>query len=222
MKKRNKSNIEIVKDYLAGERPFVQVGYTAKAKKRKVGDRWKDGKGVTWEQRDGYKIRVNEQANLIREAAKQKCECGQEIQYGGRLDELFYRKTGKCFDCVIKEETEYRVLGVFGQFERYKMISNYLGFLLDMKEKIVDSIRYFEKDEGKSLDIICNSEGFIEKFKGLNTTELLAAAKKDLAEITKTIDTVAKDKELAKDIFNKALVKARAELAKQYAKHPSS
>jgi hypothetical protein len=218
MRKRNKSNIEIVKDYIAGDRPFVQVGYSKAAKKRKEGERWKDNRGITWEQRDGYKIRVNEQANIIREATRQKCACGQEIQYGGRLDELFYRKTGKCFDCVIKEETEYRVLGVFGQFERYKMISNYMGFLLDMKEKILDSIKYFEKDEGKSLDVICNSEGFIEKFKGLNTGELLENAKKDLAEITKTIDVVSKDKELAQNIFVKALGKARTELAKQYAK----
>lgn len=217
MRKRNKSNIEIVKDYLAGDRPFIQVGYSGKAKIRKNGDRWKDGKGITWEQRDGYKIRVNEQANIIREASKQKCDCGQEIQYGGRLDELFYRKTGKCFDCVIKEETEYRVLGVFGQFERYKMISNYLGFLMDMREKILDSIRYFEKDEGKSLDIICNSEGFIEKFRGLNTKELLENAKKDLDGISKTIDVVSKDKELAQNIFIKALGKARTELTKQYA-----
>jgi hypothetical protein len=208
-KYRGKTNIQLVSDYLSGTRPFIQVGYSAATKKRKVGERWKDNNGVTWEQREGYKTRINEQASIIREASKQICSCGQEIQFAGRLDELFYRKTGKCFDCVIKEETEYRILGVFSLYERYKLISNYYGFIIDMKSKIEESIRYFEKDEGKSLDILCNSEGFIEKFSGLNTTELMKSAKKDLKEVDKTIALVTKDLKEAKQLFEEGLKKAK-------------
>ena len=214
MKKQNKSNVEIVKNYLAGERPFIRVGYSAATKKRKVGEQWVDNNGVKWEQRDGYKTRVNEQAEIIRTASKQVCSCGQEIRFSGKLDELFYRKTGKCFDCLIKEETEYRVLGVFHLYERYKLISNYYGFIIDMKSKIEDSIYYFEKDEGKSLDILCNSEGFIEKFKGLNTMELLENAKKDLQEVDKTIETVAKDMKDAKELFEQELKNTKKSFSK--------
>jgi hypothetical protein len=211
---KNKSNIEIIQNYLDGQRPFVQVGYTGSTKKRKVGDRWKDNNGVTWEQREGYKTRVNEQAKIIRDASRQVCSCGQEIKFGGRLDQLFYRKTGKCFDCIIKEETEYRVLGVFDLYERYKLISNYYGFVTDMKGKIVESIQYFKKDEGKSLEVLCNSEGFIEKFRGLNTSELLESAEKDLKEIEQTIVTVKKDLKEAKTKFEEGLKKARKSFAK--------
>jgi hypothetical protein len=110
---RGKSNIQIVRDYLNGERPFVTVGYQKPPPTRKDGERWVDNNGITWEQRNGYKIRINEQANLIREASKQVCACGQEIRYGSNLDNKFFLKTGKCSNCTLEEETRLRVLGVW-------------------------------------------------------------------------------------------------------------
>lgn len=195
-----KSNIDIVKDYLSGTRPFIMVGYQPKAIRRKDGEEWVDVSGQRWVQRNGYKTKVNEQANMIREVSRRKCSCGQDITFGNKLDEKFFAKTGKCYNCLIEEETRLRVLGVFPHYEKYKLLSNYLGFLEDMKQKILDSIKYFEA-ESDSLKIICNSEGFTEKFQGINTTELLTAAKKDLEEITKAIAKVKKDKVAAKRIF---------------------
>ena len=208
---KNKSNISIVKSYLAGERPFVKVGYSVPEIKREIGSTWVDNQDVKWEQKDGYKTRINEQANIIKAAMKRKCKCGQEIQYGSRLDEVFFSKTGKCFDCIIKEETEYRVLGVYPQYEAFKLLSNYLGFLEDMKQKIEDSIKYFQTEDG-TLQILCNSEGFLEKFKGINTEELLVSAKNDLSEITKLISKTSKDKKKAKKTFNEDLKKTRKNL----------
>lgn len=208
--KSKKSNIQIVKDYLAGERPFVQVGYSPPNMKREEGEQWEDNQGIKWKQRKGYKVRVNEQAEIIRNAIKRTCQCGQEITYGGKLDEVFFSKTGKCFDCIIKEETEYRVLGVYPQYEKYKLLSNYLGFLEDMRNKITDSVAYFDAEE-KNMDVLCNGEGFIEKFKGLNTGELLKNAKKDLVEIKKALTIVKKDVAKAKKIFTSALKKAKTQ-----------
>lgn len=205
MKKyKNKSNLQIISDYLNGERPFVTVGYTAPEITRKEGDTWTDNNGVKWEQKNGFQIRINENASIIKSAIKQRCDCGQEIQYGGKLDELFYSKTGKCFECILKEENDLRILGVYPQYERYKLLSNYLGFLNDMKMKIKDSIEYL-KNENSSLDLVCNSAGFIEKFRGMNTTELLESAVKDLEEITKTIEIVTKDTAGAKEEYLKDL-----------------
>ena len=48
-----KSNIAIVKDYLAGVRPVAQFGYTGKKYlKRAVGEHWTDAKGIEWVQRE--------------------------------------------------------------------------------------------------------------------------------------------------------------------------
>ncbi len=203
-----KSNIEIVKSYLAGERPFVQVGYTAPVVKRKEGEEWVDANGRKWRQTKGGKVSVNSQADLIREITQQKCACGQDIRYGNRFDQKFFVKTGMCYDCVIKQETELRILGVFNQYEQWKLLSNYLSFLEDMKQKIEDSIKYFQT-ESETLSILCNGEGFLEKFKGMNTGDLLVAAQKDLVEISETIKKVAKDKEKAKKIYETDLIKAR-------------
>jgi hypothetical protein len=217
--KIKKSNIDIVKGYLAGERPFIQVGYTPPAPTRKEGEQWVDTQGVCWEQKTGYKVRVNPQANLIREAARQKCACGQEIQYGTHLDGKFFVKTGRCFDCIIKEETELRILGVWPTYEKYKLMSNYLGFLEDMKQKIEESIKYFET-ESDTLKVLCNAEGFIEKFTGLNTPELLKSAKTDLREVSKTIVTVTKNKAKAKKAYETELAKVKKTLTPKKQKPP--
>ena len=210
--KVKKSNIEIVKGYLAGERPFVTVGYQPPVSERKEGERWVDASGVTWEQKDGWKTRVNEQAEMIRKASKQVCACGQEIRYGSKIDEKFFNKTGKCFDCIIKEENELHILGVFPYYETWKVICNYLGFLRDMKGKIEDSIRYFEGEDG-TLKILCNGEGFIEQFKGLNTQELLDGAKEDLKKIIDLIEKVTNEKNEAKKIYDEKLAEAKTRLA---------
>lgn len=205
--KPKKSNIEIVKSYLAGERPFVQVGYTVPKINRKEGEEWVDSQGQKWVQRNGYKTRINEQANMIRKASRQECECGQAIHFGDRHDQKFFLKTGKCYDCTIKFETELRVLGAFSHYENWKLLSNYLGYLEDMKRKIEDSIHYFQT-EGDTLNVLCNSEGFLEKFRGLNTGDMLEAARKDLEEITKSIARVTKDKIKAKKIYDSEYAKA--------------
>jgi len=206
--KPKKSNIEIIKSYLAGERPFVQVGYTPRVVERKEGEEWEDAQGRRWVQRNGYRTQINKQAQLIREATNQVCKCGQNIKFGNRFDEKFFAKTGMCYDCTIKHETELRVLGVFAHYERWKLLSNYLSYLEDIKRKIEDSIKYLQ-NEPDTLSILCNGEGFLEKFKGINTTDLLTSAQKDLEEIEQTIKKVAKDKADAKKIYDSELTKAK-------------
>ena len=56
MKKASgKSNLGIVKDYLEGNRPFVQVGYDSNLEnnKRKEGDQWEDSQGRKWIWKNG-------------------------------------------------------------------------------------------------------------------------------------------------------------------------
>lgn len=215
-KYRNKTNLQIISDYLSGQRPFTQVGYQPPSVRRQEGEQWTDINGVKWEQKNGYKVQINNQATLIRKAAEQKCACGQDIRYGNKFDEKFFIKTGKCYDCVIKEETELRILGVYHHYETYKMLSNYLAYIKDIQRKLKDSVNCLNTENG-TLQVLCNSEGFLEKFTGLNTSELLQAAKKDLEEITATIKKVTKDRNKAKKIYEKELANA-IQRAKQFVK----
>lgn len=194
---KGKSNIDIVKNYLAGERPFVQVGYSGEHKDRKVGDQWTDGQGVTWEKKAWGIVRVNKQADSIREMLQQKCKCGQVIRWGTKRDELFFQKTGLCENCLIQHETELRILGVYPAYERYKLLSNELGFIEDAKEKLEETIDYIKKDDGV-LNVLCNSEGFIEKFEGKNVDGFLKQVKDDLGIFKKRQKVVSKAKLEAK------------------------
>ena len=49
-KAQGKSNLAIVKDYVEGNRPFIQVGYDSNLNNsnRKEGEEWEDAQGNKW------------------------------------------------------------------------------------------------------------------------------------------------------------------------------
>ncbi len=208
-----KSNIEIVKDYLAGVRPVIQVGYTGKKYvKRAVGETWTDEKGQEWEQVESGPRKVNRVANIVREAiGVQKCRCGQDIKWGSKRDRLFYNKTGLCEECLIDYETKLRVLGIYPDYETYKMASNELGATKDMKEKIKECIDYFSSDS-TDVTMLCNSEGFTERWKTTNKDEIVANAKKDLKEALRRIDALVKIRDEYKKKYEEAAAKFNLEI----------
>ena len=202
-----KSNIDIVKDYLSGERPFVQIGYTGKEyAKRKVGETWTDANGVEWEQKPYGPVTINRVANIVRKAQEQKCKCGQDIKWGSKLDRLFFRKTGMCEACLIDYETKLRVLGIYDDYEKYKMLSNQLGVFKDAETQIEATVKFFSSNSG-DVAVVCNSEGFTERWKNTNRETILENAKKDLELAKKRIAEVAKEKEDCKQKYVEAAAK---------------
>jgi len=216
-----KSNIEIVKDYLAGERPVIQVGYTGQEyAKRAVGDTWTDPKGQEWVQMASGPRKVNRVANIVRAAiGVQKCRCGQEVKWGSRADRLFYMKTGLCEGCLIDYETKLRVLGIYNDYEQYKLASNELGATQDLKAKIQETIKYFESDD-TDVKMLCNSEGFTERWKTTNADQILTDAKKDLNESRRRIDALARIRNEQKEKYVDACKKYNLEILCQTEKSP--
>lgn len=217
-----KSNIEIVKDYLAGERPFIRVGYTGEEYvKRAVGERWTDKSGQEWEQKASGPQKVNRVANIVREAiGVQKCHCGQEVKWGSRADRLFYMKTGLCEGCLIDYETKLRVLGIYDDYEKYKLASNELGATKDMKAKIQETIKYFESGD-TDVKMLCNSEGFTERWKTTNADEILKDAKNDLKEARRRIAALTRIRDEQKEKYVNACSKYNLEVLCQLEKHQS-
>lgn len=202
--KTGKSNIEIVRSYLNNERPFTQVGFVGdKHKYRKNGERWKDNNNIEWEKKDNSKVKVTKtQGDLIREIISegQKCKCGQDIRWGNKLDKYFFYRTGLCENCLITYETDLRILGVYDVYERYKLISYALGRLEDDREKIKEILTFFKENSG-DVEMICNSEGFIERWKNTNTDKIKEDAEKDLTIITERIEKLTVLKEEAKEVY---------------------
>lgn len=214
MKKQNgKSNIDILKDYVAGVRPFIQTGYVGNASKRKSeGEVWKDTKGITWEQKKGYKVRVNKQADIIRAASKETCKsCGKDLKWGAKVDRTFFNKTKMCLDCVINYETKLRILGIYECYENYKLASNYIGHLTEVKEQLKDSISLFSNGGG-DMEMICNSEGFIERWKTNDKELIIKDIKKDLKTITALVTKATKARNIAKKEYIKNASKYKLEV----------
>ena len=184
---KGKTNIEIVKSYLEGKRLFPTFGYVSKKIKKNHGDVWKDSKGITWKQEVGYKTRVNPQADMIRKAREEKCnQCGGDVRWGSRLDRIFFSKTGLCENCLIDYETKLRIVGVYPDYEKYKVVSNELGYLMETEVKIQEIINYFAHNEG-DVTMLCNEAGFTERWKNTNKDQILKDAKKDLQGVKETI-----------------------------------
>lgn len=202
--KTGKSNIDILKDYVAGTRPFIQVGFVGdKHKFRKDGEKWTDKDGIEWQRKNGQNIRLTKsQADLIRELIhkNQKCECGQDIRWGTKLDQYFFFRTGLCENCLITYETDLRILGIYEIYEKYKLISYELGRVTDVKEKLKEVIKFFEEDNG-DVEMICNSEGFIERWKNTNTEKIKEDAVRDLELINKKIEELSKLQEENKRLY---------------------
>jgi hypothetical protein len=191
-----KSNIEILRNYVDGVRPVSVFGYTGKKYiKHEVGSTWVDPKGIEWEQKECGPVRVNRVANVIREAVGiEKCDkCQAEMRWGSRTDNILYRKTGLCTNCLIDYETKLRIVGIYDDYEICKMVSNEMGFLKDAKDKIQDTIKFFSSDSG-DITMVCNSDGFMERWKNTNKDKILEDAKKDLKLVYKKIKVLSKIK----------------------------
>lgn len=183
---RRRWNIETIRQVVEGNKPFIQVGYTGKSKLRKDGDVWTDTKGIKWKKESGAIIRVNDQADSIRNLVKRKCQCGFDIDMlGTRLDEKMYSKTGLCYDCTILRDTEMIVNGEFQTFSENKMLKNKLSVAKEFKKNVLETIEYLKKDDSK-IEMV-HANGDITTWVGSQNNRLLEEAKADLEKVDKLI-----------------------------------
>lgn len=208
-----KSNIDIVKDYMAGVRPFTQVGYNGDVNKyRKEGEKWTDNDGIEWQKTDGKVVKITKsQGDMIREMIRQKCKCGQVISWGTKLDQKLFNRTGLCSNCLITYETNLRILGIYPDYESYKMLSYELGSIQEAKVQIEEIIKYFTEENG-DMTMICNGEGYMERWQNTNKEQILKDAKKDLKIARKRIKQLAEAKEAAKKRYQEGAAKYKMEI----------
>lgn len=185
-----KKNIDIVRDYLNGDRPYIQVGYKGDMDKyiiRKTGERWTDGSGKEWEQKEYGPVAVTRVSDIIRAEMNEKCSCcKREIRWGSKHDRKMYFKTKKCFDCLVEEETQLRIKGKFKLYEAKKLLENELSYLSDIKQKLKESREYLASDDSKKLTYV-NSNGFVEEWDNNVRAELVISVEKDWKTCLKKI-----------------------------------
>ena len=206
-----KSNLDIVKDYVEGNRPFVQVGYDPNLNnsKRKEGEEWEDSQGNKWIWKNGSKRKVSKLANI---KIEQRCSiCNADMKFGNYLDDRFYPKTGKCYDCSISFDSKLKSLGVYADYERYKIYNNMLSEMNDFRKNIIDSIEYLEKNPDKKLQFF-NDDGS-QEFWTDDTNQIekvLSDLKSDLKDVEENISK-AKE-ELSKLNYNSQIEEKAKEM----------
>ena len=154
-----------IKSILNGESPniTVSVGGPKPVEEHKVGDTWEDADGKTWEKKDGYTICHGKHYEAFKEAreylyGKKNCEKCNEV-ISSNLDRKFYRLKKRCFNCVIKEETYYKITGQYETYEKHIMFRNLLAFLKDSKDQLQHYI-----DTAPDKEIYFNDDGTMQKW----------------------------------------------------------
>lgn len=187
-----KSNISIVRDYLNGERPFIQVGYTADSDfaSRKDGEIWIDSNGKKWIKKNGTKRAINNVSCDTIEATRSLCnDCKMDIRWGNRYDQILFNKTGRCQECLAKYESKLRREGKYQAYEKKKMLQNQLSQAKEFKTKVEESYNFVSTHKKISFP---NSDGTVDEWSIAKRETILKDLKSDLKKIDKQIVKIEK------------------------------
>jgi len=192
MKKASgKSNMDIVRDYVAGNRPFTQTGWTSDSIIRKEGETWKSADGQSWTMQNGQKKAINnigKNIDLFRIECK---DCKKNIRLlGDRVDRTIHAKTGRCFICNWKYDIEMSKEIGFDKYELIKIFNNQKSYCLDMKQKLEESVEYLEKSDNKLY--FMNEDGTSEAWTDTTRTKVLTDAKQDYKECLVALKKIEK------------------------------
>ena len=121
-------------------------GYEAAKEKRNVGDVWED-EYWRYEQKDGYISKTGKNHEVyqeIRDYLKSKSECQNsecEKQKFGPTDKALISQTGFCVDCLITMESEVKRIGLWEEYEKWRMFAKAIGIAKDAKQQIQQGIK---------------------------------------------------------------------------------
>jgi len=166
-------NIKAVNEMLLGEHK-TQTKKTisfegAKFVKKEVGETWIDDDGQSWEQKNGYRVKVGKFAKLREDLKafpncnKETCTCIEPSQADLKMKAYH----GMCLDCVVDMEHTMKLEGDYDEYERKKLLSNGEAWLTNAE---------VEKEVLKSTikAAFVNEDGSIEEWSGGSEEDVIA------------------------------------------------
>jgi hypothetical protein len=134
-----------------GEKTTVGTGYTKQKEFHEEGDVWEED-GRQWTIKNGIK------QNIIKlDSAKEFihlplfCPCCSGLMKN-KHDKLFYLQYKRCFNCQIDFETELKIKGLWGEYEKHIINSDIDGitqeFNIWVDEEINNSNESFVTEDG--------------------------------------------------------------------------
>jgi hypothetical protein len=162
--------------------------------KRKVGERWTDETGKSWEQRESGKIEVSELGDIMAEtraylAALNSCKGdGCNTIKLSRADKKLISKTGYCATCLAKKELVIKLDGLWGAYEDYKIYNNMISYGKD----VVSQFQQAYNDAKQEYEVV-NEDGTLEKWSmERNVDELKAEILTDITRFEEEIQQAIK------------------------------
>jgi nuclear transport factor 2 (NTF2) superfamily protein len=144
--------------------------------KHKVGERWTDDNGKSYEQYEAGKIEVSELGDIMAETRAYldklnscKSENCKTIKIG-RVDKKLISKTGYCLHCLALREAEIKYDGLWKEYEDYKIYSNMIAHGND----IVSQFKQAYKDAKQTYEVV-QENGTIETWSMERDVEELKA-----------------------------------------------
>jgi len=144
--------------------------------KRKVGEKWTDDDGKTWEQLQAGKVQTSELGDIMADARAYldklntcKSDNCKTIKIG-RVDKKLISKTGYCLHCLTIKESQIKVDGLWEAYEDYKIFSNMIAHGND----IVAQFKQAYRDAKQTYEVV-QEDGKIETWSMERDVEELKA-----------------------------------------------
>jgi hypothetical protein len=170
--------------------------------KRKVGERWTDDTGKSWEQHEAGKIEVSELGDIMAETRAylsklNSCKSDDcKTIKPNRVDKKLISKTGYCLDCLTKKEELIKLDGLWGAYEDYKIYNNMISYGND----VVSQFQQAYNDAKQEYEVV-QEDGTIEKWSMERDVEELKA--EILIDITRFEEEIEQAKKLRNEAWNK-------------------
>ena len=170
--------------------------------KRKVGEKWTDEDGKSWEQLEAGKVQTSELGDIMAETRAYldklnscKSDNCKTIKIG-RVDKKLISKTGYCLHCLTIRESKIKIDGLWEAYEDYKIFSNMIAHGTD----IVAQFKQAYRDAKQTYEVV-QEDGKIETWSmERNVDELKAEI---LLEIIKFEGEIEQATKLRNEAYDK-------------------
>jgi len=145
---------------------FISFSGADKEKvKRKIGEKWTDSNGKSWEQLEAGKVQTSELGDIMAETRAYldklntcKSDNCKTIKIG-RVDKKLISKTGYCLHCLTIKEAQIKYDGLWEAYEDYKIFSN----MISDGNDIVEQFKQAYRDAKQTYEVV-QEDGTIEKW----------------------------------------------------------
>jgi len=170
--------------------------------KRKVGEKWTDDDGKSWEQLEAGKVQTSELGDIMADARAYldklntcKSDNCKTIKIG-RVDKKLISKTGYCLHCLTLREAEIKYDGLWEAYENYKIYSNMIAYGKD----VVSQFKQAYRDAKQTYEVV-QEDGKIETWSMERDVEELKA--EILLEIVKFEGEIEQATKLRNEAYEK-------------------